>query len=256
MAPEVIKQDAYDFKADIWSLGITAYELAKGEPPYSDLHPMRVLLQIPKNPPPQLQGNFSRPFKEFIEMCLQKDPANRPTARELLRHPFIRKAKRTNYLVELIERYRDWKRDRAGQQSESDSSSDDENDNGMRHESDSGWVETIRDKNKTILNNNSKLNAAEIQQLNNQTGNLYSNHHNANSNNSNNNNNNNGNNYNQLSNRQNDLLENDLNDSQETIYNNNNGNVSYFQPSNVSGVNMFKYLKMEIKKKVIFGLER
>ena len=155
MAPEVIKQDAYDFKADIWSLGITAYELAKGEPPYSDLHPMRVLLQIPKNPPPQLQGNFSRPFKEFIEMCLQKDPANRPTAKELLRHPFIRKAKRNTYLTELIERYRDWKRDRAGQQSESDSSSDEEI-NGTSRDLDGGWIETIR--NNPIMNNNNNNN--------------------------------------------------------------------------------------------------
>jgi serine/threonine-protein kinase 24/25/MST4 len=155
MAPEVIKQDAYDFKADIWSLGITAYELAKGEPPYSDLHPMRVLLQIPKNPPPQLQGNFSRPFKEFIEMCLQKDPANRPTAKELLRHPFIRKAKRNTYLTELIERYRDWKRDRAGQQSESESSSDEEI-NGTSRDLDGGWIETIR--NNPIINNNNSSN--------------------------------------------------------------------------------------------------
>ncbi len=163
MAPEVIKQDAYDFKADIWSLGITAYELAKGEPPYSDLHPMRVLLQIPKNPPPQLQGNFSRLFKDFIEMCLQKDPNNRPTAKELLRHPFIRKAKRTSYLVELIERHREFKRDRANQQlqqTDSESSSDDENEmNGNRHDlTGDSWVETIRDKNKTLITNNQFLN--------------------------------------------------------------------------------------------------
>lgn len=95
MAPEVISvektDEPYNSKCDVWSLGITAIELAEMHPPLHELHPMRALLMISQRPPPQLKspGMWSKEFVDFISKCLVKVPKKRPSARELLKHPFI-----------------------------------------------------------------------------------------------------------------------------------------------------------------------
>uniref|UniRef100_A0A6Q2YZ29 non-specific serine/threonine protein kinase n=1 Tax=Esox lucius TaxID=8010 RepID=A0A6Q2YZ29_ESOLU len=96
MAPEVIACDenpeaTYDFKSDLWSLGITAIEMAEGAPPLCDMHPMRALFLIPRNPAPRLKSKkWSKKFQSFIESCLVKSHGQRPSTEQLLKHPFIR----------------------------------------------------------------------------------------------------------------------------------------------------------------------
>lgn len=97
-------------QADLWSLGITAIELAKGVPPLSDVHPMKALLLIPKQQAPALHGDYSRAFKELVELCLNKDPTQRPSARELLKHRFVARARQHSDVSVplLVQRLRDW----------------------------------------------------------------------------------------------------------------------------------------------------
>uniref|UniRef100_A0A673LZV8 non-specific serine/threonine protein kinase n=1 Tax=Sinocyclocheilus rhinocerous TaxID=307959 RepID=A0A673LZV8_9TELE len=96
MAPEVIACDenpdaTYDYKSDLWSLGITAIEMAEGAPPLCDMHPMRALFLIPRNPAPRLKSKkWSKKFQSFIESCMVKNHNQRPSTEQLLKHPFIR----------------------------------------------------------------------------------------------------------------------------------------------------------------------
>lgn len=113
MAPEVISDGlSYNFKADIWSLGITIYEIATGNPPYADQEPMRAIFLIPRSSPPRLDGNaFSLHLKEFVAACLSEKPEDRPAAADLMKMKCIKSSSKTPTLVlrELINRYESWR---------------------------------------------------------------------------------------------------------------------------------------------------
>ena len=92
--------NGYDWHADIWSLGITVLELCHGHAPFAKYPPMKVLLMTLQNPPPQLEAeqaesghHFSRALRDFVSICLQKDPSKRPSTAKLLAHKFLKEAK-------------------------------------------------------------------------------------------------------------------------------------------------------------------
>ncbi|XP_039171532.1 serine/threonine-protein kinase BLUS1 isoform X1 [Eucalyptus grandis] len=107
MAPEVMEQlHGYDFKADIWSFGITALELAHGHAPFSKYPPMKVLLMTLQSAPPGLDyerdRKFSKSFKQMIASCLVKDPSKRPSAKKLLKHSFFKQARSNDYIARTL----------------------------------------------------------------------------------------------------------------------------------------------------------
>ncbi|CAH7688383.1 STE/STE20/YSK protein kinase [Phakopsora pachyrhizi] len=112
MAPEVITDGKlYDTKADIWSLGITLYEMLNGNPPYSDLTPAKVILKIPRSQPAKLEGSqFSNGVKEFLAACLIDEPNDRPTAEDLMKHKWIKSISKASLspLKDLTTRYSRW----------------------------------------------------------------------------------------------------------------------------------------------------
>ncbi|XP_075062492.1 misshapen-like kinase 1 isoform X6 [Mixophyes fleayi] len=138
MAPEVIACDenpdaTYDYRSDIWSLGITAIEMAEGAPPLCDMHPMRALFLIPRNPPPKLKSKkWSKKFIDFIDTCLIKNYVSRPPTEQLLKYPFIRDQPTERQVRIQLKDHIDRSRKKRGEKDETEyeySGSEDEEEN-------------------------------------------------------------------------------------------------------------------------------
>ncbi|XP_015782683.1 traf2 and NCK-interacting protein kinase isoform X3 [Tetranychus urticae] len=167
MAPEVIACDenpeaTYDNRSDLWSLGITALEMAESQPPLCDLHPMRALFLIPRNPPPRLKSRkWSRKFHSFIETVLIKDYQQRPYTDQLLQHPFLRDQPQEKQvrmqLKDHIDRGRKYQRTEPEEQFRGGFvSDDDEEDNSNAPEDNGGDGQedaTLKRNDKTLNSN-------------------------------------------------------------------------------------------------------
>ena len=156
MSPQVILQEDYDIKTDIWSLGITCVELAESQPPFADLKPMAVMNKISKQPPNVEDiinvEEYSENFVDFIRKCIVVDPNKRASAKELIEHEFIRKnAKGKKYIKDLITKFKEEIKDYM------DKKSDELNSNNLETPVKKGGKKT---KYKTIDKENAKKNTA------------------------------------------------------------------------------------------------
>ncbi|KAE8584478.1 hypothetical protein XENTR_v10020983 [Xenopus tropicalis] len=124
MAPEVIACDenpdsTYDYRSDLWSLGITAIEMAEGAPPLCDMHPMRALFLIPRNPPPKLKSRkWSKKCINFVDSCLVKNYSHRPSTDTLLKHAFVRDLQNERHIRIMLKDHLDRARKKKGEKDE------------------------------------------------------------------------------------------------------------------------------------------
>ncbi|XP_045181990.1 serine/threonine-protein kinase 3-like isoform X5 [Mercenaria mercenaria] len=160
MAPEVIQEIGYDCVADIWSLGITALEMAEGKPPYGDIHPMRAIFMIPTKPPPSFRNpdKWSPEFIDFVSKCLVKNPEQRITAQELLEHEFVRNAKPVTVLQKMILEAKEIQEEQTLNTVNGDESGEDDQEGGTMLRNDEGTMKgsqagTLQSESGTVICN-------------------------------------------------------------------------------------------------------